>query len=354
MSGWAQWKAQRFLLAGLPLAWILIPGPRRVAAVESAHQDSRLSIVERWSTKGGPGGLEFASIAGMAEAANGDIWISDPAGHRLLASDAAGRRLRVVARQGDGPGEVEGPGLVTTTASGEVAVLDLARGSVDVFGRDGRFTRRTTLPARVYNPKGFVYWGGRFVISGGITGETSAIHLVGADGSRKGSWYPAPRTRNPRAGVMVAGGALAVAPDGSLLFSQAAPHRILRFPPAGGAGRELAADSALLRPAGDDFIREAGGVRTFRWDYPRSGAVFPRPDGTVLNVICNAEQGFTLWELYGRDGRRLARQRVDRAYEPWAMTRDGDVLASFRDPTTDEAVAVRLAVRAPLPPAATR
>lgn len=313
-----------------------------LASTAPAAPGGALHVEELWATRGDPATAEFAAIAGMAEAPGGEVWISDGMRREILAVDARGERLRRVAGTGQGPGEVGAPGPMAAHPGGGLAVYDVVHG-VQVFGPDGRFSRRVPIPDLVYNVKGFVALpGGGYVLSGGVQGRPHALHRYSATGRRGGSWYQAPATRNPQAGLLVAGGALSLAPDGGLLFSQAAPHLVLRYPPRGGVPRRIAADARLLPPVGDDFIQEKDGWRTFRWHFDQSRAVFARADGTVLNVVRRAEVDSTVWELYGPDRRLRARRTVSPAYEPWAMTRDGDILASYRHPDTDEAVATRL------------
>lgn len=43
-----------------------------------------------------------------------------------------------------------------------------------------------------------------------------------------------------------------------------------------------------------------------------------------------------------QQGERIAREVISRAYEPWALARNGDILASYRDPDTGVHRATRL------------
>lgn len=303
-----------------------------------------LTVTEVWTAKGNPGVLEFGGINGVVEGPDGEVWVSESMSRSVAAISPDGLRTRIVTRSGDGPGELRLPTLMTRAGADEIAVLDLGRRSVDFFGTGGEFVRRVVLSHAVVHPKGLAIRNGRIVVSGGIFGNGHAIHLFSAAGELEHSWHPAPRTRNPRAGLMVAGGPLAVDAQGGILFSLAAPHRLVRYAPEGGAGRVIASDPDLLRPVGDDFIREDGVTRTFDWYFPQSRGVFVRPDGTILNVVRFHAEGYTLWEVYRPDGTPVVRQRVNRAYEPWAMTRDGDVLASYADPDTDEPIVTRLRI----------
>lgn len=315
-------------------------------ASTSTASAQELQLRERWSTRGTPGS-EFISIAGMAEARDGTVWVSDPRAGAIYGVAADAASMRVVARSGDGPGEVRGPHLIAQTPDGGLAVIDLGHNAIEVFDERSRFQSRVQLQYPIVNPKGFVVLAGsRFVVSGGIYGRSESIHVFGRDGRLGASWLPAARTKNPRAGVMVAGGPLASMGDGSLLFSRAAPHEIAVFTANGARVRGIAGDRLLLAAIGEDFIHETGSgqslIRSFRWDFPQSKAVFRLADGRVLNVVRFFDEGTSLWEIYGADGRLVRRASVRRAYSPWSLTRSGDVLASYIDPATQEQVAVRL------------
>ena len=114
------------------------------------------------------------------------------------------------------------------------------------------------------------------------------------------------------------------------------------------AGRVFASDPDLLEPIGDDFIHETGAGmnlrRTFNWYFPQSRAIFRLLDGRILNVVWKHDEGRSIWDVYSPQGKRIARQVFSRAYEPWALARNGDVLASYRDPETGEHIATRLRV----------
>jgi hypothetical protein len=91
----------------------------------------------------------------------------------------------------------------------------------------------------------------------------------------------------------------------------------------------------------------AKGLRPFLWWHDRSTGVFMLPDGRLLNVITRYHRGDSVWELYAVDGRRLVRTVVPIAWYAWDLTAAGDILASYRDPSTDEpnAAVLRIEVR---------
>lgn len=337
-----------FLVMGLAAAFW---SPSRAASAEGepggdavVQSSGGIEIREVWATTGAPG-QEFVWIGGMVENSDGSVWVTEEWNRMVIALDRGGRNPRVVARKGDGPGEVKGPTLLARRPQGGVAVYNHGNSSVELFAESGRFERRVRIPTLIYSPKGFVVQpSGHFVLSGGTARGTTSIHRFTARGEPAESWYPAPRSSDPRTQPHIAGGPLSVLADGSLFFSQAAPHRILHFGPNGRGGRTFAEDRRLLKSVAEDFLRVQGNHVVPRWWFPQSRGVFPLSGGRVLNVVRNKEEGYSFWEVYSPRGRRIASARVERDYEPWAMARDGTLLASYTDPETDEVVAARLAI----------
>lgn len=323
-----------------PVDMIAVALAASMASTPSAAQV--LDITELWSTTGSASIGEIAFVAGMGAGPGGSVWVSEGMGRGyVMAISADGSRVRIAARTGGGPGEVDSPTLISARPDGGVAIYDIGHQAIQVFGPDGSFIERIRLAAMVINPKGFAALrSGGFVISGGIIRNGYSIHHFGADGELVASWHPVPETQDPMAGVMVAGGPVQELDDGSILFSQAAPHLIVRFAGPEGAAHVVASEPRILPPIGDDFIRISGSgdsrVQRFDWFFPQSKGVFPLPEGRILNVIWLHERQVSVWEVYDQDGRRIVAREIDRAYEPWAVAANGDVFASYRDSDTDE------------------
>ena len=201
----------------------------------------QISITELWSTAGSEQTELLVSIKGMSETGDGSIWIAEGRGKAyILAVDAHGSPDRIVARDGDGPGELRAPHLIAGRPDGGTAVYDISRSSIELFDREAHFERRVKLAAQLMNPKGFdVLPTGAFVLSGGMIGNAYAIHQFAKDGSLIRSFHPVPETQNPRAGIMAGGGPVEALPDGSILFSQAAPYNIIHYSADGDRGARV-------------------------------------------------------------------------------------------------------------------
>lgn len=188
--------------------------------------------------------------------------------------------------------------------------------------------------------------GGGFVLSGGVFGNSHAIHQFDELGRYLRSWGEAMEAEDMMARFVGTGGALDVLPDGSLLYSRAAPHEIVRYqlPTSGSvaaSGRTIVSVSGLLESPGDDVLlntTDENGVSytTFRVWYPQSRGVFLMADGAILNVITHSNEDpelrHTIWQLFSPAGDLEAEARTDGVmYQPWFQCSNGDILASRHD-----------------------
>ena len=177
-------------------------------------------------------------------------------------------------------------------------------------------------------------------------GNSHAIHEFDELGGYLRSWGEAMEAEEMMARFVGTGGALDALPDGSLLYSRAAPHEIIRYQlpasgPAPPRGRTIASIGDLLKSPGDEVLlkqTDENGVSytTFRVWYPQSRGVFLMADGTILNVIThsneNPELRHTIWQLFSPTGDLEAEVRSDGVmYQPWFQCSNGDLLASRHD-----------------------
>jgi len=314
-------------------------------AASPASAQDRLDVFEVWSS---PPDMVLASVDGVAEAPGGAIWVSDPMAVSVFAIDPDEGAVTLVARSGEGPGEVEAPDRIAVMPDGNMAVFDMSK--VEVYTPGGEPVRRIRLPVEVAWPKGFAALpSGGFAISGGIFSIGAAIHEFDAQGGLVRSWGDQSPAVGLRERIVGSGGALYAGGDG-LLYSQSAPHRIVGYgygPDDPREGRVLAELPGLLAHPGDGVIVESGEgddwSRTFHPYFPQSRAVFELPDSGILNVVVYNDDGYSVWQVF-ESGALVAEDRVDVAYVPWFLCEDGTVLATRLAPATDVPVVVRLRV----------
>ena len=154
------------------------------------------------------------------------------------------------------------------------------------------------------------------------------------------------------------GGAVHALPDGSFLYSQAAPHEIVLFdlsstPEDGWFPHPVVAMPRLLEApllkAVDYSIEDGQPTWGFHTMWPQSAGVFELDNGHILNIVLMEAEGRSLWQVFdpsrdadGIGAAIVAEVSVDRAYKPLSLCDNGDVLASVEDPVTGINDAVRL------------
>ncbi len=356
----------RFFRLRYPLAGCLsVAVTSFLAAQEPPPSD--LTITEVWSSEAHEWADGLSFVQGLGETLEGTLWVSDAFPGRILVVDSGSGRMIGVRGQGEGPGEVDSPGMIGITPAGHVAVYDMGRVSIDIFSLSGDFARRVRLPVRVEWPKGFaVLPSGDFVISGPVPGIDHAIHQFDQNGKLIRSWGGTAEALDRQAAMIGTGGALQASSDGSLLYSQGAPHRIVRYVPAddlptgSGYWREhVVAEMAEMFDAPGDAIivntvEDGVPYRGFNVTYPQSRAVFEMGGGLILNVVVMRDEARSVWQLFSETEVRgadsvsasapLAEAHVGEAYVPWFKSSNGDILAHRLDPATDVPVVVRLRV----------
>ena len=86
---------------------------------------------EAWET--------FGNAASLAFDADGTLLILDEAAGHIVAVDTAGRHVRTISNEGEGPGELARPEGLAVFHDGRLGVMDFAKFGLQLFGRDGTF-----------------------------------------------------------------------------------------------------------------------------------------------------------------------------------------------------------------------
>jgi hypothetical protein len=315
----------------------------------SSQSPAQITVSVEWRSFGAPGN-DIAEVGGMAEASGGKVLITDQKSSMIYSYDPSTRRTVLLSRPGQGPNETQLPSLATTLPDGGVAVHDLGNNRVVFYGADGGYRRTLTLIGAVQNPKGFAsLQDGSLVLSGGrFRSARSVFRFHPGSGAITDSAVSAPSSRDRSAVIHVAGGALFRSADGSLLYSNSAPHGIYRITPLFDVLR-IAADEALVPPIVDSFNKpitapDGRPALAPQWYYDQSRMVAELASGNILNVITRVYREDSVWEVWSPSGHLVARTTVPLPYRPFNLTRDGLVLASIEDPSTGlpSAVGLRL------------
>lgn len=109
------------------------------------------SLLETWGEAGsGPGQFNFrkefgpgnfGETAGIAFAADGSFYISDPFNYRIQRFDAQRNFVSSWGTEGEGNGQFKWPAGVSISANGQIMVADIERGDVQWFQPDGTYVK---------------------------------------------------------------------------------------------------------------------------------------------------------------------------------------------------------------------
>ena len=322
-----------------------------LAVIPSSGEGQAISVREVASSRGSPE-IPFGTIGDMIAIAGGRVVISDDVNGMLHAWTPKTGAVRTFARSGSGPGEVRTPTRFAPRPGGGFALYDVGASAVLYFDSAGKPDGVTRIRGLVSNPKSLaIDDSGRIWISGGRLTDPRQVHVFAADGRHIAAYGdPSPYLRSATPKIQAAGGALRNDPAGGMLFSWGAPLRIVRFVDNDpSAVRVVAEDRRVLGELREqDIYTPARDVHpnamTFRWWHDRTTAIFVLPDGRLLNVITRYYGGTSDWLVYSSSGTLLNRVTIARAYYPFHRTPDGRILAAYRDPDTDESIAVLLDV----------
>ncbi len=309
----------------------------------------RVSIA--WKTQG-PTENPFRAVGGMVGAPDGAVFIADPEAVCVYRFEPSTGAFSLFDRRGQGPGELNMPQLVTLTPEGNVAVYDMGRRMILVYSVELDPLRQVAVQRFITNPKGFGFLlDGSFIISGGapsvaVSDEPAhGVHRFdGRDGHRIEQLVrlPEPRNMDERSSLAhIAGGPVFALPEGGFLYSNSAPHRIVRFD-ANLVQRELAADPSVVGSAVDTFATEYFNEerQTMAWKYDwfhdQARGIYRLRDGHILSIITRRNHDSSTWELFNGDGDLVERFDVGTAWRPYGLTSSEEVLVAYDDPVSGE------------------
>lgn len=302
-----------------------------------------IRLLEEFATKG-PTDAPFSIISSMIAVDSGRVVVSDAESSTLYLWNPRSSDIKILARRGDGPGEVRQPTIMAHLPEGGFAVYDPVRSGIHLFNKDLRFDRLLHIIGVISNPKDMLFlpdWS--FVIAGGKLSDPRHLHYFDSSGRRVAAFGdPSPHLSSFSAKIQAAGGALALRTSGGILFSYSAPLRIVQFRRPFVDPAILVEDTKILPELHEDSVYEQGsrpGSRRFLWWHDQTTALIPLPDGRMINVITRYYRGDSVWDLYDASGKLISRTVVDRAWYPHDLIGADRIVASYRDRATDEHVA---------------
>ncbi len=241
-----------------------------------------VEVRELWATTGDPG---FSNIRGMAQWPDGSVWIGDGCLAEVCEVSPDGEIVRVVLKEGEGPGEVGRVHRIDELLDGGMVVL--TNSHYEVFGPDKRFRHRRPDRSRVWN------WGFAAYFQG----------FIHAD--------------------LCGNGARVIVEDEDIVSSSELERAVTH-----GPNNETAYTNAWTKST---YVREMedGNILNVVLVYPEN----PEDAPTT-----------SLWVVVSPEGEVLAQTPLDRGYTVWNDTPYGHLLASYWDNERLEPIAVKLEV----------
>jgi hypothetical protein len=121
---------------------------------------------------------QLSGVNGLARLSGGRIVVANNASHEIRFFDAAGTHLRSVGREGEGPGEFRGLGLLRVLPGDTIAVHDWNLSRMSYFDSVGTFVRSFAFDVIGVSPMPI----GHFADGGWLAGR-SFLFAPGGDGS---------------------------------------------------------------------------------------------------------------------------------------------------------------------------
>lgn len=301
------------------------------------------------ATTRGSSATPFGTIGDLLALPSGRVVVTDDVVRAIWVWQPSSGEVTRLARVGRGPGEVQTPVQIARRRDGGIGVYDPGLSRVLLFDAQLEFERTILISGLVSNPKDFLFLrDGSFVISGGRLSDPAHLQRYGPEGARLGQWgEPGPMLEEPHTRIQMAGGALRDIGEGRWLFGSAMPYRVTLFSSADFSRPTLwFEDLSLVPEATEESLTSPleGGATAFLWWFDRITGLFPLPDEGVLTVVSRFYSRDSVWSIHDRAGDLVGRVVVDRSYEVYDRVDDNHYVGTFRDPDTDERVAVLLQV----------
>ena len=241
-------------IKGSPFAVRFEDGP--AAVFLQGQWVSRKSTPDIQKLQASKGVLQFPQqpncVWGMAVSTNGTIFASDCNNHQTHVFDAQRNHIRTFGGRGTGPGQLNYPKGLATSADGLLFVANYSNSCVDIFREDGTFVRRIGQ-GQLNGPMDVaVHANGQVCVANNgshrvtvLTQDGQLVHTFGSPGSGAGQF------RNPYG--------IAVSPDKQVYISDHSNSRVQVFTADGTYIREFG-QGQLSYPIGLTFTTEGNVV----------------------------------------------------------------------------------------------
>jgi hypothetical protein len=333
------------LLAGCAAAFASARAQTHRVPIEEAYtHDLILTEITRLGSFDGPDDA-FARIRGVALDAKLRLYVADELSHEVRVFEPNGRLVRVIGREGRGPGEFEAPWTVAVDPTDSLWVWDDALRRFSVFSPDGAFARSFV------SPQPWLVTNIRFPPSGTVLlaafgrADGYGLHRLTRDGQTIDEFLRIVVDTTIYRGLLgsLYGGSADVSPDGQIVYSSKSRYRVAILDSAGTELRTcIGRDDWTTKPK--EVVDQTQGSVGLRWeDYIHSSAIFAIPSVGYLNAVYDNPNEQTHIDVVTSDCRLLLRSTQE-ALLGLRDLRDGYLVATTLT-EYPEVIVYRLAVK---------
>lgn len=273
----------------------------------------------------------FGQVAGVAVDSRGRWIILDRGYVVVRIYDPESLEMVSFGRKGEGPGEFNFPTALGIDAEDRVYVASQG-GRVAIFSAQGELVDEF----RHRFPGGGVAWSVKPGANGIYLAWLDPVaHKIVHRYDRRHEYlssfsdsHAVVKAMDPMEEPVFCGGAIDLAADGTVYFTQSTPYEIRAFTPDGRLLLTIHRANDFMQPP---RVERHGQGATFH-AYPASVNILALPGGRIMNVVNippddDDAPGHTILDLFEADGRLLKSRRFDRRLSVRCSDRDGRVYA---------------------------
>ena len=223
-----------------------------------------------------------SNIWGVAVSPNGTCFVSDFNTHQIHVFDAQRNHVRTFGVRGTGPGQLNHPEGLSTSADGLLFVASYGNSCVDIFREDGTFIRRIGQGQLKCPLDVAVHANGQVYVADDVNHRVAVLTQDGQLVCTFGS-------QGSGAGQFINLYGIAVSPDGQVYVSDHSNSRVQAFTADGTYVREFG-QGQLRNPIGFTFTTEGNVVVASSGN--RCVSIFNR-DGQLVHTL-NVNQPYSV------------------------------------------------------------
>lgn len=306
------WVTAAVSLICVPCSRALAQGERLQIHVVETHS-LELSELMRIGSLDGPSDA-FGRIRAVALDRSDRLYVADDLNHEVRVFEFDGQLVRIIGREGEGPGEFRDPWGVAIDDADTLLVWDQNLARFSVFDPQGAFRRSFAPPRRwLVNTMRFLPGGDLLVAAFGYM-DTWGLHRLDRDGELIAEFGTVPVDPNIYPGFVgsLFGGAADVIDDGGIVYTRKSPYELLFFDPRGRHMRTCVGSEDWTTPPIEVVENRGEQGIGLRWDqFVHSSRVFALDEGMFLNVVVDLPNNRTILDIVSADCKLLCRHTLN-------------------------------------------